>query len=629
MQKVTLVDLGVIKWVYPLVCGYLEAYAKEVGKLGGEYEFEQFAAAVEEPYGDIENRLVASGADVYAFSCYGWNMGWVNKLVTTLSQAHPRAQFVLGGPQVDRSQAQYLEAGRRDLFVSSGDGEAVFTDFLKERLSRRPDYSRVPGLSYWNDGVVLCEAPSFIDDLNTIPSPYLGGYFPDGKYVFSLLETNRGCPFRCAFCFWGATRCRVNYFDEQRVLDELTWLAKHNYVTLALCDANFGIHSRDLRFAEHIAKLKKDLGCPVMLKMSTVKNKPGRIIEVASLFHQANLTTGITIALQSVTEEVATIINRRNVTFDDIDRLQRGLAGVGAGSYVELIWPLPGETLDSFEISLERLCRNRALAVFVYPLKLLNGSELMARREEYRFVTIPDPHEAAEGEFVVQSKWVTEQDFDDGLWFYLAFNLLYNGRGLYLLSRYLDESGILSYAGLFRSFVDFLKGRSGCSVADACRRNVLERNQLVTGYLHNDSLYVAHHANRADFTRALGEFVTTQPWWNPSTAAVFEVDLIARPYFYSNTPVEIPEWSFQHVKVGGARGRRIAIRVPQSVTRWVLDNIDASDLPDDWSGVALLDHARTQLPFMRQKSMQQNLYAISPAVENMTNIVPRWLAKVK
>ena len=63
---------------------------------------------------------------------------------------------------------------------------------------RRPDNS-----------IALNKFKETVEDINDIPSPYLSGIFdelitdnPEEKWQ-GRIETNRGCPFTCAFCYWG------------------------------------------------------------------------------------------------------------------------------------------------------------------------------------------------------------------------------------------------------------------------------------------------------------------------------------------------------------------------------------------------------------------------------------------
>jgi hypothetical protein len=81
--------------------------------------------------------------------------------------------------------------------------------------------------------------------------------------------------------------------------------------------------------------------------------------------------------------------------------LQTSLNRQGVSSYVELIWPLPGETLCSFQESMGKLCEIGADSFVVYPLLLMNNVELGAKQAEYGLVTSPDPDPLSEAEIVI------------------------------------------------------------------------------------------------------------------------------------------------------------------------------------------------------------------------------------
>ena len=70
-------------------------------------------------------------------------------------------------------------------------------------------------------------------DITVLPSPYLTGVFdetmkenPNERWLASW-ETNRGCPFSCAYCDWGsAIASKVSRMDMDKLEKELMWFAK-------------------------------------------------------------------------------------------------------------------------------------------------------------------------------------------------------------------------------------------------------------------------------------------------------------------------------------------------------------------------------------------------------------------
>ena len=64
--------------------------------------------------------------DVYAFSCYIWNIQTVVPLCEHIKTNNPQAVIILGGPEVSFNPAYYLKNGIAD-YVQCGDGEKAMS----------------------------------------------------------------------------------------------------------------------------------------------------------------------------------------------------------------------------------------------------------------------------------------------------------------------------------------------------------------------------------------------------------------------------------------------------------------------------------------------------------------------
>jgi hypothetical protein len=207
------------------------------------------------------------GPAVLLCSNYLWSLDANLGLAAELKAANPELIVVHGGPSTpkyEQESAGFLARPEADILVL-GEGEVTLAEVLGCLAS-----------STWGDVTGLLQIPGVvvtdpetglarrtvprdrIVDLDTLPSPYLTGEFDDldpeawnpanGGNV--VLETNRGCPYKCTFCDWGsATLSRIRKFGIDRVFREIDWLGERGVGVWMLADANFGILPRDREIA--------------------------------------------------------------------------------------------------------------------------------------------------------------------------------------------------------------------------------------------------------------------------------------------------------------------------------------------------------------------------------------------
>lgn len=111
----------------------------------------------------------------------------------------PSTPVIFGGPQASLLARETLMNFPYIDFVLAGETDHSFLTFLKMVNEDKPDWKKVPGLSYHSpDGNVCtnpaCEPVNNLDDLPVPAYEYCAGQS-------SLnLDVGRGCPFKCTFC---------------------------------------------------------------------------------------------------------------------------------------------------------------------------------------------------------------------------------------------------------------------------------------------------------------------------------------------------------------------------------------------------------------------------------------------
>lgn len=421
-RRVWLVQKGVWdmpKESMPLAVGYLKATALANETIRDHMDVEIFNFGGGDDLIMMGNRIFSTDApDIMAFSVLGWNYRTFGALAETFKQLNPRGWVIFGGNHVaNQGQRVMRDFPCVDVVVNC-EGEFIFRDLLLAYLSERSahDLSAIGGIAYKDEQgeVVTTVEPARISDLSEIPSPMLSGAIPlvdrngDFRYDVALMETNRGCPYSCAFCYWGgAVGQKVRAFPRDRLREELEILAFHKVENVALCDSNFGMLKNDLDFVEDMIRIREKYTYPRSLITSWAKNKSTMFYTIVKTLKEYNLSSSFTLALQTLNDDALTLMRRKNMRVNDWEGLVEWLDEQGLECYAEMIWGAPGETVTSFLEGYDRLARY-VPRIATYPLILIPNTAYTNNRDEHGFVTLRGEHD--DFEYVVGNKDVSMEE---------------------------------------------------------------------------------------------------------------------------------------------------------------------------------------------------------------------------
>ena len=312
---------------------------------------------------------------VFGFSCYVWNYNYNLQLAKAVKHKYPGCVVVFGGPSVPDVDPHFFTTNPWVDYCIHTEGEQSFADLLESLLGEESKtHVSIPS--------------NRTRTLDTIPSPYLSGVFDSvlaeakdsGVILNALLETNRGCPFKCTFCDWGGlTFSKIHQFDLERIKQEITWLGKNQIEMLSLADANFGIFpERDREIAQWSIKTKEQWGFPKWFDTSWTKNTKPETVETARLLLDAGMLRKFVMSLQTLDAHTLAVIKRTNI---DGTRFSQLIEDRSVSVSTELIVGLPGETLDTYKRGVCKLIDDE-IKIITNPLTLLPNSEM--NTPEYR-----------------------------------------------------------------------------------------------------------------------------------------------------------------------------------------------------------------------------------------------------
>ena len=337
----------------PYSAALLTSYFKFNSSAANEYNFNPFIYKR-----DSVNNLLTTceGSEIIALSLYAWNTRLSLAFAEAYKDAYPESFIIVGGPSVPDESESFLRKNRFIDIALHNEGEIAFAKLLEVHASTK-NYSAVPSSSFIKDNIYFkTEHAPRIKDLSNIISPFLSGSLDNlitlnnNEKWIGLWETNRGCPFTCTYCDWGSATGskQMGVFPEGRLKEEMEWFSHHSIEYIFCCDANFGMFKRDPKLAKMVGEIKKKTGFPHALSVQNTKNSTERSYETQKILCDYGLNKGVTLSMQTLSDEVLKNIKRSNIKLSSYFDLQKRFIRDGVPTYSDLILALPGETYNSF-----------------------------------------------------------------------------------------------------------------------------------------------------------------------------------------------------------------------------------------------------------------------------------------
>jgi len=297
-------------------------------------------------------------AEIYGFTVFSWNLMRSLFFAQKLKAARD-CRIVFGGPEItpDNALAQSAFVD----FLARGEGEALFRRLLQDAAA-------------WPTG---SGAESAAEWFQTATSPYLSGMIDPTIENLMLLETQRGCPYRCGFCFYNKSRRRLAIAEERNLLKAVAWAVDRHIAEVYLLDPSLNSRPRLKPLLAEIARLNADGRVRLFseIRAEAVDEELADLLAAAGFYW-------FEIGLQSINPKALERMNRPT----DLKRFVAGarhLKDRGITPSIDLIIGLPGDDLQGFMRSVDFVADHGLQDdVQIFPLSILPGTDFRRRHRE-------------------------------------------------------------------------------------------------------------------------------------------------------------------------------------------------------------------------------------------------------
>ncbi len=455
----------------PYAVGTLIANAKANDEVDSFFDFK-------EPFfirADQDNILKKIDSPfLFGFSNYIWNHEYNKVLAKRIKELYPDCYILFGGHHIS-NETTVLENEDYVDFLIFGEGEETFTELLLALKNNTP-LSEINNIAFRQNGKII-RTPSKKPQRIDYPSPYLSGVFdsiinnyPDIDF-HAIIETNRGCPYKCAYCDWGSLNSKIRFFPEEKVMAELKWFSDHNIRGFGCADSNFGMFERDEKFVDEMVRLNHEYGVLNRFQVSSAKNSNERVFRISKKMNECGMDKGATLSFQSMSEEVLRNIYRTNIPIESFTALLNMYNEAGFATFSELILGLPGETYESFIEGIDILLdAGQHNSIYIHncewlPCSAMSDKEYISKHGlEYVVIPLNESHTVIDkneeiiekSRLIVRTNTMSREDWVRMNVYSTTIQCFHHEGLLMHFALYLRNEKGIRYSDFYQSLIDYL-----------------------------------------------------------------------------------------------------------------------------------------------------------------------------
>ncbi len=495
------------KYIHSNLAVYsLRAYAQQY-----KDEIQIAEYTINQQIDDILMDLYKKKPDVLCFSCYIWNLSYVEELIREFGKIFPSVPIWVGGPEVSYDTKDVLERLPEVTGVIFGEGEKTFLEVVEYYHGKGVKLSEIKGIAYrGEEGQFLQNSWREVMDLSEVPFVYHD--MADFKNKIIYYESSRGCPFSCSYCLSSIDKC-LRFRKLELVEKELQFFIDEKVPQVKFVDRTFNCnHKHAIAIWKYIKEHDKGItNFHFEVAADLLNEEELKLIE--------SMRPGLIqleIGVQSTNEQTIREI-RRTMRFEEVARIvQRINQGENVHQHLDLIAGLPYEDMESFQKSFDDVYRLHPEQLQLGFLKVLKGSYMESQKERYGLVyKSRPPYE------VLYTKWLSYEEMMQLKSVEEMVEVYYNsGQFSYCLRKLEEEyaSPFVLYQGLGRYYENHelhLMSHSRITryeiLLGFIREKHKERESLYRELLTFDLYLRENVKNRPEFA---GEHEVSKDWLN-------------------------------------------------------------------------------------------------------------------
>ena len=384
------------KYIHSNLAVYsLRSYAKQYRD---EIDIAEYT--INQQTNDILMDLYKKKPDILCFSCYIWNLTYVETVIREIHKLLPELPIWVGGPEVSYDAKDVLERMPEVTGVMFGEGEETFLELLQHYHQEGKALEEIAGIAYRDEErIIHVNAWRPVIDLSTVPFVYED--MEDFRNKIIYYESSRGCPFSCSYCLSSVDKC-LRFRDVDLVKKELQFFIDEEVPQVKFVDRTFNCnHKHAMTIWQYLMEHDKGITNFHFEVAADLLNEE----ELQLIERMRPGLIQLEIGVQSTNEKTIKEI-RRTMKFSEVARIVRRInEKKNVHQHLDLIAGLPYEDLESFKKSFDDVYRLYPEQLQLGFLKVLKGSYMEEQKSVYGLVyQSKPPYE------VLYTNWLTYEN---------------------------------------------------------------------------------------------------------------------------------------------------------------------------------------------------------------------------